>query len=211
MFLPELVQGISFSFFDKKMTVSYFKSFLFKSFDDFWFGVFLINSKVAFGFVESYIRWEDILCFQQGFLDIFEWNGLLFLNSKSENDWFYFIVGIIWSFVFFFRFDFLLGFEFWKIIKWFSSDHSFISIEFELIIINNGIDNLLDFVDSEFFDFVAVKEEWQFDKVVFVGGNFFVEEFIVSEVFVTEVIIDLLGDGWRHVYVIDCKQQLYVI
>lgn len=142
------------------MTVSNFKSFFFESFNDFRCGVFLINGKMSFSFMESNVWWKDILSFQQSFLDILEWNGLLFLDSKSENDRFYFIVWVIRWFVFFFRFDFLFRFEFWEVIKIFSSNHGFISIEFKLIIIDNSINNLLNFVGSEFFNFVTVEEKW---------------------------------------------------
>lgn len=199
MLLPEFVQSISFSFFNEEVTVSDFKSFFFESFDDFWLGIFLINGEMSFSLVESDIRWEDILCFQQGFLDVLEWNGLLFLDSDSENDWFNFVIRILRSLVFFFWFDFLFWLELWKIIKWFSSDHGFISIKFEFFIVGNSFNNLLDSVDSEFFNFVTVEEKWQFDKVIFVRGNFLVEELVMSEVFVTEVIFDLLGEGWGHI------------
>lgn len=142
------------------MTVSNFKSFFFKSFDDFRCSVFLINGKMSFSFMESNVWWKDILSFQQSFLDILEWNGLLFLDSKSEDDRFYFIIWIIRGFVFFFWFDFLFRFEFWEVVKIFSSNHGFISIEFKLIIIDNSINNLLNFVGSEFFNFVTVEEKW---------------------------------------------------
>lgn len=142
------------------MTVSNFKSFFFKSFDDFRCSVFLINGKMSFSFMESNVWWKDVLSFQQSFLDILEWNGLLFLNSKSEDDRFYFIIWIIRGFVFFFWFDFLFRFEFWEVVKIFSSNHGFISIEFKLIIIDNSINNLLNFVGSEFFNFVTVEEKW---------------------------------------------------
>lgn len=70
-----------------------------------------------------------------------------------------FIVGIFRWFVFFFGFDFLFGFELRKVIEIFSSDHGVIGVEFELIIVGDSIDDLLYFVDSEFFDFVTVEEQ----------------------------------------------------
>lgn len=54
--LPEFVQGITLSLLDDKLTVTNLQSFLFESFDDFGFGVFLIKGKVSFGFVESNVR-----------------------------------------------------------------------------------------------------------------------------------------------------------
>lgn len=70
-----------------------------------------------------------------------------------------FIVGILRWFVFFFGFDFLFRFELRKVIDIFSSDHGAIGVEFELIVVSDSVDDLLYFVDSEFFDFVAVQEQ----------------------------------------------------
>ncbi len=55
--------------------------------------------------------------------------------------------------------EFFFGFEFGEIVKGFASDHGFIRVKFELIIGGDGIKELLCFVDTEFFDFVAVEEE----------------------------------------------------
>lgn len=144
-------------------------------------------------------------------MDIFEWDGLLFLNTNGEDNGFYFVIWIVRWFAFIFSFDFLLRFELWEIVKVFSTDHGFVGIEFKFFMIGNSISESLNFVDSEFFDFVAIEEKWQFNKVVFVWGDFLVEEFVMSEIFVTKVVIDLLGNCWGHVYVLDCKQQVDVI
>ena len=56
MLLPEFVQSITFSLLDNQLAVTDFESFLFESFDDFGFGIFLIEGKVTFSFVESNIR-----------------------------------------------------------------------------------------------------------------------------------------------------------
>lgn len=86
MLLPEFVQCITFSFFNDKVAVTNFKTFFFEFFDNFWFSVFLIDGEVTFSFMESDVWWEDILSFQQCFLDVFEWDGLLFFDTKSEDD-----------------------------------------------------------------------------------------------------------------------------
>lgn len=77
-----------------------------------------------------------------------------------------FIVGIFRWFVFFFGFDFLFRFELRKVIDIFSSDHGAIGVEFELIVVSDSVDDLLYFVDSEFFDFVAVQEQLEFDEMI---------------------------------------------
>lgn len=84
--LPEFAERISFSFLDDKLTVSDFESFLFESFDDFRLGIFLIKGEVSLSFVESNVGREDILIFQQGFLNVLERYGLLFFDTDGEDD-----------------------------------------------------------------------------------------------------------------------------
>ena len=62
--------------------------------------------------------------------------------------------------------EFLFGFELGEIVEGFASDHGFIWVEFKLVIGGDGIKELLYFIDAEFFDFVAVEEERQFDKMI---------------------------------------------
>ena len=84
--LPEFAERISFSLLNDELAVSDFESFLFESFDDFGFGIFLIKCEVSFSFVESNIRREDILIFQQCFLNVLERYGLLFFDTDGEDD-----------------------------------------------------------------------------------------------------------------------------
>jgi hypothetical protein len=56
-------------------------------------------------------------------------------------------------------FDFLLGLELGEVIEGLSPDHGLVGVEFELIVLGNGVDELLDSVDCEFLDLVAVEEE----------------------------------------------------
>lgn len=157
--------------------------------------------------MESNIGWENILSFEQGLLDVFEGDGLLFLDAESEDDGLDFVVGIVWLFVLIFGFDFLFGFELGEVIECFSSDHGFVGIQLKLIITLDGFNNLLNFVNSEFFDFVTIEEQRQLDKMIFVGGNFLIEELIMSQIVITEIVVDLLGDSWGHVIKIIKQQQ----
>lgn len=84
--LPEFTERISFSFLDDELAVSDFESFFFKSFDDFGLGIFLIKGEVSLSFVESNVGREDILIFQQGFLNVLERYGLLFFDTDGEDD-----------------------------------------------------------------------------------------------------------------------------
>jgi hypothetical protein len=84
--LPEFAECISFSFLDDELAVSDFESFLFESFDDFGLGIFLIKGEVSLSFVESNVGREDILIFQQGFLNVLERYGLLFFDTDGEDD-----------------------------------------------------------------------------------------------------------------------------
>ena len=86
VFLPEFAQSIAFSFLDDQLAVTDFQSFFFQSFNDLRLSIFLIKGKVSFSFVESHVRWEDVLVFQQTFLDVLERNSLLFFDTDGEDD-----------------------------------------------------------------------------------------------------------------------------
>lgn len=72
---------------------------------------------------------------------------------------FNFSVWVVLLLVVIIGFDFLFGLELGEVIESFSPDHGFFGVELELVIGGDGVKELLSFIDSEFFDFVAVEEE----------------------------------------------------
>lgn len=103
---------------------------------------------------------------QQAFLNVLEGNSLLFLDADGEDDGFDLFVRVFGLLSVFVGFDFFLWLELWKIIESLSLDHGFIGVELELIVVGNSVNNLLDFTDSEFFDFVTVQEEGELDEMI---------------------------------------------
>ena len=135
MFLPEFVQGVSFSLFNDQLTVTYFNTLSLEFSDNLWWSIFFIDSEMSFRLMEPDIGWEYVKVFQQCLLNVFERYVLLFFNAQNEDNsdlikWlrFNFAVGVIDWLVFLLGFDFLLGFELWEVIKTFSFDHGLICV-----------------------------------------------------------------------------------
>lgn len=192
--VPKFTEFFSLSLFESQGKSIYFDSLSSQIFNLILWSFVLIEDNVSESLIKSGVDRLESKLFTYLVLDSGEGDFLLLVGLYNKYVW----IDILWLrdlrlLLMVVMVISRLFRESWNLLISFSSDHSILLVQFNLLWILDWINNLL-FCDVHFSDLVAFHDQLKTDESISWFSNFLVEEFISFEVIITQIIFNLCSN-----------------